>query len=131
MSFLLAYALTQNSLVRPLPPGSNLVKFDAKAWSLETSTQYIVNDFTSRQKMLGDVVTNIVPTKSRDEIEKILGPSLEIGYFTSSERDLIYALGPERGFFGIDSEWLLIWVCLLYTSPSPRDKRQYRMPSSA
>ena len=21
--------------------------------------------------------------------------------------------------------------CLLYTSPSPRDKRQYRMPSSA
>ena len=22
-------------------------------------------------------------------------------------------------------------ICLLYTSPSPRDKRQYRMPSSA
>ena len=25
----------------------------------------------------------------------------------------------------------LFWVCLLYTSPSPRDKRQSRMPSSA
>ena len=25
----------------------------------------------------------------------------------------------------------LIKSCLLYTSPSPRDKRQYRMPSSA
>ena len=24
-----------------------------------------------------------------------------------------------------------IYVCLLYTSPSPRDKRQSRMPSSA
>ena len=24
-----------------------------------------------------------------------------------------------------------IWICLLYTSPSPRDKRQSRMPSSA
>ena len=24
-----------------------------------------------------------------------------------------------------------LWVCLLYTSPSPRDKRQSRMPSSA
>ena len=24
-----------------------------------------------------------------------------------------------------------MWVCLLYTSPSPRDKRQSRMPSSA
>ena len=23
------------------------------------------------------------------------------------------------------------YTCLLYTSPSPRDKRQYRMPSSA
>ena len=26
---------------------------------------------------------------------------------------------------------IIIWVCLLYTSPSPRDKRQSRMPSSA
>ena len=25
----------------------------------------------------------------------------------------------------------LCWSCLLYTSPSPRDKRQSRMPSSA
>ena len=24
-----------------------------------------------------------------------------------------------------------LWGCLLYTSPSPRDKRQSRMPSSA
>ena len=24
-----------------------------------------------------------------------------------------------------------MWTCLLYTSPSPRDKRQSRMPSSA
>ena len=23
------------------------------------------------------------------------------------------------------------WVCLLYTSPSPRDRTRYRMPSSA
>ena len=27
--------------------------------------------------------------------------------------------------------WGTYWVCLLYTSPSPRDKRQSRMPSSA
>ena len=26
---------------------------------------------------------------------------------------------------------LSFYSCLLYTSPSPRDKRQYRMPSSA
>ena len=33
-----------------------------------------------------------------------------------------FALPAERGDFG---------SCLLYTSPSPRDKRQSRMPSSA
>ena len=27
--------------------------------------------------------------------------------------------------------WGQPWICLLYTSPSPRDKRQSRMPSSA
>ena len=27
--------------------------------------------------------------------------------------------------------FLLVYICLLYTSPSPRDKRQSRMPSSA
>ena len=32
-----------------------------------------------------------------------------------------------------DPSWphLIIYGCLLYTSPSPRDKRQSRMPSSA
>ena len=29
------------------------------------------------------------------------------------------------------NENLLVNTCLLYTSPSPRDKRQSRMPSSA
>ena len=24
-----------------------------------------------------------------------------------------------------------LWACLLYTSPSPRDRQKYRMPSSA
>ena len=30
-----------------------------------------------------------------------------------------------------EQEAMLDWICLLYTSPSPRDKRQSRMPSSA
>ena len=32
---------------------------------------------------------------------------------------------------GIVTGVLHVWACLLYTSPSPRDKRQSRMPSSA
>ena len=39
--------------------------------------------------------------------------------------------GPKRlqiqAFRGVGKSW----ICLLYTSPSPRDKRQSRMPSSA
>ena len=31
----------------------------------------------------------------------------------------------------VESDAILLKTCLLYTSPSPRDKRQSRMPSSA
>ena len=31
----------------------------------------------------------------------------------------------------IDNHYMVVKSCLLYTSPSPRDKRQSRMPSSA
>ena len=31
----------------------------------------------------------------------------------------------------VAAEFERLWLCLLYTSPSPRDKRQSRMPSSA
>ena len=31
----------------------------------------------------------------------------------------------------LDTFWLLICACLLYTSPSPRDRTRSRMPSSA
>ena len=44
----------------------------------------------------------------------------------------------QAGYRGALAAWLgftlpsaLLLICLLYTSPSPRDKRQSRMPSSA
>ena len=30
-----------------------------------------------------------------------------------------------------ETKWSMVWVCLLYTSPSPRDGLLSRMPSSA
>ena len=36
----------------------------------------------------------------------------------------------DAAFFEVH-EYVHTYVCLLYTSPSPRDKRQSRMPSSA
>ena len=37
----------------------------------------------------------------------------------------------DLGFVGIDKKHLNVIFCLLYTSPSPRDQRGSRMPSSA
>ena len=36
-----------------------------------------------------------------------------------------------RDIAGVNPKNYLAYACLLYTSPSPRDKRQSRMPSSA
>ena len=44
---------------------------------------------------------------------------------------LQYALDDGRGLPHVDHDGVRYRSCLLYTSPSPRDKRQSRMPSSA
>ena len=41
---------------------------------------------------------------------------------------MIFSRVGGAAIFGL---WMLACICLLYTSPSPRDKRQSRMPSSA
>jgi hypothetical protein len=43
---------------------------------------------------------------TRPEVATLLGPANETRYF--SDWDLVYWLGPERGMFRIDSEWLVI-----------------------
>ena len=47
----------------------------------------------------------------------------------SAGRTMAYAL--DKPFVGVNHMMGHICACLLYTSPSPRDKRQSRMPSSA
>ncbi len=86
----------------------NHQKFNSAVWKDPHSIRYVSYDLTPRQRMIDDVVKNILPGSTKDEIEKQLGESTKTGYFSSSERDLIYILGAERGF-SVDSEWLLIW----------------------
>ena len=84
--------------------------FDSDIWKSESSTDWN-KGISLREQMLKDVVENVLPGKTKQEIENALGPSLETDYFKSVDKDLIYCLGPERdGFFNIDSEWLLIWL---------------------
>ena len=53
-----------------------------------------------------------------------------IDYRTGRMHDM-QALTKKAQDLGIITAWDLAHSCLLYTSPSPRDKRQSRMPSSA
>ena len=50
-------------------------------------------------------------------------------YVTGEESPQQVAMRARR--LGLKTDKLKILACLLYTSPSPRDKRQSRMPSSA
>ena len=49
--------------------------------------------------------------------------------------EVIVIAGKDKGSVGtvtkVLGEKVIVEGCLLYTSPSPRDKRQSRMPSSA
>jgi len=98
--------ITSCSTKSDLPKGSNLIKFGSTVW--QENNSFVPDDkgISERQKMLKDLVENVLPKKTEDEIEKLLGTPYE----KSINGDLIYYLGPERdSYFGnIDSECLLI-----------------------
>ena len=60
-----------------------------------------------------------------EEIRKIYDPELPVNIY---ELGLIYDIKVKDEKFAIIKMTL---TCLLYTSPSPRDSRKSRMPSSA
>ena len=51
------------------------------------------------------------------------------GFYSYEKYGTNFSLDGDRG--GAIRQNVYLWTCLLYTSPSPRDKRQSRMPSSA
>ena len=96
---------------RELPAGSDKRPFSSAEWKTEHSSDWRESGVSVREEMLHDLVTRILPGKTRAEIGDLLGSSLVTPYFRSINKDLIYYLGPERGSAAnIDSEWLLIWL---------------------
>jgi len=93
-----------------LPTGSYDKPFNKTLWLDPAFATAPPGQATPRQMMLAAAIAQL-PHKSRDEIESMLGPSMDTPYFQSTRRDLIYATGPQRdSVFGLDSEWLLIWL---------------------
>ena len=61
-------------------------------------------------------------------LDGVLSPS---EWDQANSYDLEYELMPSRNTPAALKTTAYLKYCLLYTSPSPRDKRQSRMPSSA
>lgn len=57
---------------------------------------------------IGDwlVMSGQLEGRTRAEIVAMLGPPTPTDHF--ADRDMVYALGIERGFLAIDSEWLIL-----------------------
>ena len=59
-------------------------------------------------------------------------PSIAIGLFAAVAAVFpLFIAAIDIKYWLIDSLFAGAWTCLLYTSPSPRDQRGSRMPSSA
>ncbi|MBF0216870.1 MAG: hypothetical protein HQL30_07760 [Candidatus Omnitrophica bacterium] len=107
-AMILIWILVGRYFPHHLPTGSDLLGFDSVSWRNDGSKPLPEDLVTVRQKMLKDVVCAVLPGKSKQEIENILGPSTRTDHF-KGQYDLIYVLGPERdSYFGLDYEWLLI-----------------------
>jgi len=77
-------------------------RFDAVAWRAN------VHSFTNavRIRMVDDLLHHYrFRGMTREEVTGIVGEPDNTEYF--KEWDLVYRLGPERGFISIDSEWLV------------------------
>ncbi len=78
----------------------NRTEFISSKWkgALENENSVKINmidDLLKKHELIG---------MSMKEIEDLLGRPPQTGYF--KEYDFVYWLGPERGVFSIDSEWL-------------------------
>jgi hypothetical protein len=76
--------------------------FDPVAWRDESQVQRgvrlgMADRLIARRTLLG---------KTRAEVVELLGEPPPTEYF--ADWDMVYWLGPERGFISIDSEWLVL-----------------------
>ena len=77
--------------------------FDAELWQ-ENKSQLSTK---VRLGMADRIVARkILRGKTRTQVTDMLGEPPATGY--RCDWDLVYWLGPERGFLGIDSEWLVV-----------------------
>jgi len=91
-----------------LPEGSFEKLFTPEEWKSQASLNMDEFGITNRQKMLGDLVENHFSGKSRSALINMLGAPAKKMDPDGIGPKLSYPTGPERSYFRIDSEWLII-----------------------
>jgi hypothetical protein len=84
---------------------SHRCPFDSRVWKASLADDPWQNPI--RLRMVDDLIRHHrLIGLSRSNVLELLGQPPPTGKF--SDWDLVYCLGPERGLFSIDSEWLVI-----------------------
>jgi hypothetical protein len=80
------------------------IPFDSAKWQ---NSELVDGNDPIRIRMVDDLMkSRRLDGRSVEEVRKLLGKRTDTDSF--EEYELVYWLGPERGFMGIDSEWLVI-----------------------
>ena len=99
-----------------------VVATDSDGNSSEQTVSLVIND-------LDEIAPTITSPPTADAIDENSGPLQLVYTATSTDTDDISTGSTAYSLAGPDAD--AFSICLLYTSPSPRDQRGYRMPSSA
>jgi len=99
----LGLAVLASPFVRPyIQERMARVRFDSVAW--QTSPRSVTN--AVRIRMVDDLLRrHRFRSMTRQQVTAIIGEPDQTEYFR--DWDMVYWLGPERGFMSIDSEWLV------------------------
>lgn len=84
----------------------NHQKFNSEIWRDPNSAQFVPDSLSPRQRMTDDLVENMLPGTTQNEIESLLGVPYQ-SWSSDNIEHILYILGPERGF-GVDDECLTI-----------------------
>ena len=82
-------------------------------------------------QILALTFTNKASKEMRGRIEKITGAEARNLWMGTFHAVFAKILRIEAAKLGYPQNFTIYDTCLLYTSPSPRDRTRYRMPSSA
>jgi hypothetical protein len=83
---------------------AHLIRFDPQAWREAGDDDPL---WPTRLRMIDDLIASRrLDGAERSDVERLLGAADKTDKWT--DWDLVYWLGPERGYVRIDSEWLVI-----------------------